>query len=291
MLVTMVAPGLVAQSPRPKDAVELRADSLLRAGNPGEARRLDRTLVAADSGFLRAWNGVGLASVALNEPAVAAEAFEHAAAGGRLVTAIYNAGAMHSRLGHVDTAFAWLEKASAAGFNQPAQYQSDPDLAAVRQDPRFGALLARVTAAFAPCEADADARRFDFWLGRWRVSPAGAPQAAAGSSVIQKVSGGCALLENWTAANGAEGKSLNAFNTALKQWQQYWVGQSGGVVEFRESRWDGPTLVYLSRLGTPWQRLSFTPLDSNTVRQFGEVSADSGRTWQVSYDFHYHRLP
>ncbi len=291
LLVATLPHPLGAQSPRPKGAVELRADSLLRAGNPGEARRLYRSLVTTDSGFLRAWNGVGLASVALDDPAVAADAFEHAAAGGRLVTAIYNAGAMHARLGHVDTALAWLEKASAAGFNQPSQYQTDPDLAAVRQDPRFAALLARITAAFAPCESDPNARRFDFWLGRWRVSPANAPQAAAGSSVIQRVSGGCALLENWTAANGSEGKSLNAFNTALGQWQQYWVGQNGGVVEFRESHWDGPTLVYLSRLGSPWQRLSFTPLDTATVRQFGETSTDSGRTWQVSYDLHYHRLP
>ena len=42
----------------------------------------------------------------------------------------------------------------------------------------------------------------------------------AGSSVVQSVSGGCALLENWTSGSGGHGKSLNAYNPAIKQWQQ-----------------------------------------------------------------------
>lgn len=292
LLLTLLATApLTSQSPRPKGADELRADSLLKAGDARAAQSIYRQLATADTTFLRAWNGVGMASVALNDIPAAAAAFERAAVGGRLVTAIYNAGAMHSRLGHVDVALSWLDKAVAAGFTQLSQYTSDPDLANVRKDPRFAALLKRVTTASEPCMSDPEARRFDFWIGEWNVSPANAPTAAAGKSVIQRVSGGCALLENWTASNGSEGKSLNAFNGAIKQWQQYWIGQQGGVVEFRESHWDGPTLVYLARGGFPWQRLSFTPLDASTVRQFGETSADSGKTWTFGYDLHYHRKP
>ena len=153
----LLLPPLGAQAPatpRPKGATELRADSLLRAGNPVEAERLYRQLAQADSTLLRAWYGVGNAAVAQQRIAEAAEAFERAAVGGRLVAAVYNAGAMHSRLGHVDAAMAWLEKAVAAGLVQPSQYTSDPDLAAVRADPRFAALMKRVQAAFAPCESD-----------------------------------------------------------------------------------------------------------------------------------------
>lgn len=291
LLGLLAAAPLASQSPRPKGADELRADSLLKAGDARAAQTIYRQLATADTTFLRAWNGVGMASVALNDIPAAAAAFERAAAGGRLVSAIYNAGAMHSRLGHLDVAFAWLEKAVAAGFTQPSQFTADPDLANVRKDPRFAALLKRASTAAEPCMSDPDARRFDFWIGEWNVSPANAPTAAAGKSVIQRVSGGCALLENWTASNGSEGKSLNAFNSAIKQWQQYWIGQQGGVVEFRESHWDGPTLVYLARSGFPWQRLSFTPLDASTVRQFGEISSDSGKTWTFGYDLHYHRKP
>src|ERR1700741_5316479 len=57
------------------------------------------------------------------------------------------------------------------------------------------------------CVNDPERHRFDFWIGEWDVTtPDGKP---AGSSVIESVSGGCALLENWTSRSGGRGKSLN----------------------------------------------------------------------------------
>lgn len=145
----------------------------------------------------------------------------------------------------------------------------------------------------APCMSDSNARRFDFWVGEWNVTPAG-DTTVVGHSVIQLVSGGCALLENWTASNGTEGKSLNGYNSGLGHWQQFWIGQNGGVTEYRDSRWDGTTLVFRAHSrnakGIYEQRLSFTPLDSNTVRQLGEISTDGGKSWKTGYDFHYHRV-
>ena len=146
--------------------------------------------------------------------------------------------------------------------------------------------------AATPCMTDANARKFDFWVGEWDVMPASALGTIVGHSVVQVVSGGCALLENWTATNGGEGKSLNTYNAGTGQWQQFWVGQQG-VTEYRESRWDNGTLVFLAHSLSPQgaydQRLSFTPVDANTVRQLGELSTDGGATWKVGYDFYYHR--
>ena len=143
-----------------------------------------------------------------------------------------------------------------------------------------------------PCTTDVNARKFDFWIGEWDVMPASAPSTIVGHSLVQVVSGGCALLENWTAGNGGEGKSLNTYNAGTGQWQQFWVGQQG-VTEYRESHWDNGTLVFLAHSLSPQgayeQRLSFTPVDANTVRQFGELSTDGGTTWKVGYDFYYHR--
>lgn len=146
-----------------------------------------------------------------------------------------------------------------------------------------------------PCLTDTNARRFDFWVGEWNVSPAHST-TVVGHSVIQKVAGACALLENWTATNGHEGKSLNAYNAGTGQWQQFWVDQSGRVTEYRESHWRGDTLVLLAHGTTPQgssglQRLSFFPIDTRTVRQLGESSTDDGRSWVVQYDFYYHRVP
>ena len=146
-----------------------------------------------------------------------------------------------------------------------------------------------------PCAGNSDRHRFDFWLGEWQVTtPDG---HVVGSSSVQSMAGGCGLLENWTASNGATGKSLNAFNPVAKQWQQYWVGQGGAVTEYRESEWHDGSLSLLARpaaaaaaaQGPPIQRLTFTPVNDSTVRQHGELSKDGGSTWTTTYDFYYHR--
>jgi hypothetical protein len=143
----------------------------------------------------------------------------------------------------------------------------------------------------APCKTDPNARRFDFWVGDWTVTTMGGQRV--GESSVQIVSGGCALLENWTSASGGMGKSLNAYNRRTKMWQQYWVGQTGDVTEYLESEWRGDgALVYHGTGSRPdgsatMSKLTFTPQPDGAVRQTGELSADGGKTWAVTYDFLY----
>lgn len=155
---------------------------------------------------------------------------------------------------------------------------------------------AGATAASAPagppavCVNDPERHRFDFWIGEWNVTTPGG--TTVGSSVIESVSGGCALLENWTSARGGHGKSLNAYNPALKQWQQYWIGQDGAPTEFRSSEFDGKSLAFFVKdPAEPLkiQRLTFTPVDQSSVRQHAEASTDGGKSWKTTYDFFYHR--
>jgi hypothetical protein len=145
-----------------------------------------------------------------------------------------------------------------------------------------------------PCADAPERHRFDFWIGEWTVTgPKGS--GPAGSSSIQSVSGGCALLENWSSASGGHGKSLNAYNPVVGQWQQYWIGQDGTPTEFRESSWVGGSIVFRAHVPATGRspatamRLTFTPVDSNTVRQHGESSTDGGATWTTTYDLLYHR--
>jgi hypothetical protein len=147
--------------------------------------------------------------------------------------------------------------------------------------------------AATPCADAPERHRFDFWIGEWEVTtPAG---GHAGTSSVQSVSGGCALLENWTSVSGGHGKSLNAFNPAIGQWQQYWIGQDGNPTEFRESTWSGSSIVFRAHVAASGKspatemRLTFTPLDSSTVQQHGESSSDGGATWKTGYLFVYHR--
>lgn len=141
-----------------------------------------------------------------------------------------------------------------------------------------------------PCPNEPERHRFDFWIGEWDVATkSGSPQ---GKSVIQSVSGGCALLENWTSLNGGNGKSLNAYNPRIRQWQQYWIGQDGQVTEFRGSEFDGKSLIFFEKNDAKPDsvgRLTFSPVDKETVRQHAETSTDGGKTWTTTYDLYYHR--
>lgn len=144
----------------------------------------------------------------------------------------------------------------------------------------------------APCASAPERHQFDFWLGEWEVKTKGG--SPAGISVIQLVSAGCALLENWTSARGGNGKSFNAWNPATRQWQQYWIGQDGAVTEFRTSAYDGTSLSFFARYDAnpdSVNRMTFTPLDSITVRQHGESSSDDGKNGKTGFDLYYHRKP
>ncbi len=141
-----------------------------------------------------------------------------------------------------------------------------------------------------PCVTDRERHNFDFWIGEWDVTTKGG--SLAGHSVVQSVSGGCALLENWTSLNGGNGKSLNAYNPLIRQWQQFWIGQDGSVTEFRSSALDGTSLVFYVKDDankSAISRLRFTPVDSATVRQHSESTKDGGKIWKTDYDFYYHR--
>lgn len=292
LLHCVVVLGLAVSQVPVKSVAETVADSLLKAGDPAAALLAYQQLAMADSTLPRVWMGIGNAANALHRDVESAAAFERAARINGNPIAMYNAGAIHARIGHVDEALRWLDKAVTAGFPVPSLFATDADLAALRSNPRFQAIVKRAQVAASPCLNNPQARRFDFWVGEWEVTPANAA-TVVGHSVIQVVADGCALLENWTAANGSQGKSLNVYNQSLGHWQQFWVGGGGDVTEFRDSEWHGDTLVFLAHStgsrGPGLQRLSFSRIDARTVRQLGENSSDGGKTWSIGYDFRYHR--
>lgn len=141
------------------------------------------------------------------------------------------------------------------------------------------------------CDAEPQSRRFDFWVGEWNVTTADGTHVR--DSSVQRIPGSCAVFERWRSAKGFAGESLNAYNAPLGMWQQFRVGQTGAVTDFRESRWVGTSLQFMAHAGSRGaerlQRLTITPVDANTVRQHGEVSTDGGATWTTTYDYFYHR--
>jgi hypothetical protein len=144
-----------------------------------------------------------------------------------------------------------------------------------------------------PCKTDPVYRAFDFWIGEWEAFGA---KGKGGDSKISIILDSCVILEEWTSAKqGYAGKSINAYNRAKKMWQQTWVDNMGSVTEYNTSSWEKDKMMVTTDNkqlpnGT-WmmQRMTFTKLSDDKVRQHGESSADGGKTWTTSFDLEYRR--
>ena len=138
-------------------------------------------------------------------------------------------------------------------------------------------------------------RQFDFWLGEWDVrDPAG---KSVGRNRIVTIHGGCALQENWTGAGGVSGTSLNAYDAEKKRWHQTWVDSSGGVLQLDGGIVGGAMVLVGESVtadtppATVRQRVTWTKLPDDRVRQLWERSGDAGATWTTVFDGTYSKVP
>jgi hypothetical protein len=133
-------------------------------------------------------------------------------------------------------------------------------------------------------------RAFDFWLGEWDVlTPQG---QKAGTNRIERILNGCALLENWTSVRGGSGTSLNFFNSSTRRWEQLWVDDGGGVIQYEGEFKDGAMRFdkgeHVRRDGSRVRsRMTLTALEGGRVRQLIEQSSDDGKTWTLWFDGTY----
>jgi hypothetical protein len=148
-----------------------------------------------------------------------------------------------------------------------------------------------------PC-SQPEFRQFDFWVGNWEAF--GPKGKKAGDSKISIILDSCVILEEWTSAGAQQGliysgKSFNSYNAATKQWQQTWTDNTGNTTEFlRGDGSNGKIVYYADKVSGPkgeifMRRLTFTKLNDDKVRQFGERSDDAGKTWTTEYDLEYRR--
>jgi hypothetical protein len=128
--------------------------------------------------------------------------------------------------------------------------------------------------------------QFDFWIGQWQVTENGKP---AGSNHIERILGGCALLENWTGAQGSAGKSLNFFDRDDGLWHQTWIDARGGAL-FLSGRFENNAMrLEGERPATAKQpatrhRITWTPLAGGKVRQLWESTPVGKDAWTVQFD-------
>lgn len=133
-------------------------------------------------------------------------------------------------------------------------------------------------------------RQFDFWIGDWNVTQNG---KVAGTNRIDRILGGCALLENWKGTGGSVGNSLNYYDAARAVWHQTWVDNQGSPLEL-EGRIEGADMVLTGNTrdaqgATVINRLTWTPRPDGAVRQHWETSTDGGKSWTTAFDGLYTR--
>jgi hypothetical protein len=141
-----------------------------------------------------------------------------------------------------------------------------------------------------PC-ASPEHRRFDFWIGEWRVvNSDGTP---AGTNRIESILGGCALQENWAGKGGMKGRSLNSYDARTGRWHQTWVDDRGDLLLLEGGWRDGKMILEGTRPGkrdqTERNRICWARRDGDRVRQLWEVSVDGGKSWKVVFDGTYLR--
>ena len=196
-----------------------------------------------------------------------------------------------------DEAIRELRRAAGAGlFVPPSALNADAHLTSLHQNAGWAGIVDAFDAVVRPCAHDPRYREFDFWLGDWDVRPTGQPPAGPPSrNTVTSDEDGCVLTEHWESPSGSKGRSFNIFDRSYGVWRQTWVDNIGGQHDYKGSLKDG-NMVFVGdtpapngQLGRIPTRLTFFRIAKDTVRQFSEISNDSGRTWQVSYDLTYVR--
>lgn len=137
-----------------------------------------------------------------------------------------------------------------------------------------------------PACAAPEHRQFDFWVGRWEVSPSGTERVIA-RSVIERMAGDCVIRESWMPLRGGGGSSLNTWRPDERRWRQLWADSANSWVEFSGGIDGGAMVLVAGGDGARRTRMTYTRQPAGAVRQLVEQTTDGGASWTPQYDFTY----
>jgi hypothetical protein len=144
------------------------------------------------------------------------------------------------------------------------------------------------------CRATDVAKSLDFWVGDWQVSVG---SQFAGHDLVTPILSGCAIVEDWTDADGSHGQSLFAYDARKDYWTQTWVtdrtNMPGGI-KYKRLQAHGPgTTTFAGEIEGQsgaifYDRTILTAMPDGSVRQQIQVSRD-GISWRTGFDAIYRR--
>ena len=279
-----------------RDLIKI-ADSLYYAQDWKNAKKMYESVLKDTSHNSIAWNRLGFSNYNLGNNDEALKGFQKALAYNPMppvkASALSRMARVHALKNENQKAITDLDSAISAGYINLSEMDSLKEFNGLRTNPSFKKLREKMYGIAFPCMANPHAREFDFWAGDWDVYPTGT-KTLAGQSTVQIISGGCALLENWTST-ASTGKSINYIDPVTNKWKQAWAGSyAAGIQEFVNGEYKDSAMRFVFEFKDAQGhrnigRFIFYNEGPNQVRQFNETSTDDGKTWTTSYDFTYIR--
>ena len=176
----------------------------------------------------------------------------------------------------------WITAAAMTVMVAPLGAQQQPA-------PQPSAQAAPAPAPKPPACAGPEFRQFDFWIGDWDVKlPNG---KVAGTNSIKSILDGCVLQESWQGSGNIKGHSFNIYDAGTKTWHQTWVDNGGSLLNLNGGLVDGKMVLSGETVDDKGaktiNRITWTKVDADHVRQLWETSGDGGKTWEVAFDGQY----
>ena len=289
--VLVLAASLFAQTTGPSVTAEMRqtANDAYQKGDWAAAAAAYERILSLDHANVGARYRLGLSLLSLNKLDEARTNLETAFTASPNPFFAHALARAYARGGNREKAFEVLEKSLTLGGILPETLKSEKDFASFAADSRFTDLVRKSDLAVNPCKASPEFRQFDFWVGEWDAK--NAQGLTVGTSSIQLILGECVIFENWNTPVNS-GKSFSIFDAKDKRWHQSWVDDKGTRTEYVGDLVDGK-MVLVAETSIAGKaalaKMTYTKLANGDVRQFGENSADGGKTWKPSFDFTYVR--
>lgn len=141
-----------------------------------------------------------------------------------------------------------------------------------------------------PCSSP-EAAQFDFWVGDWNLTWG---DSGTGTNSIKKIMDGCVIQENFngTPSIQLKGMSVSTYSKRLGKWQQTWVDNSGGYLDFVGEFKDGKMILSrkFEKDGNEiMQRMVWFNISENEFDWNWERSTDKEQNWDVLWSIHYKR--
>ena len=273
------------------------ADSFYYAQDWKNAKKMYESVLRDTSHNSIAWNRLGFSNYNLGNNDEALKGFQKSLASNPIppvkASALSRMARVHSLRNEKQKALTELDSAISAGYSNLSEFDSLKEFNNLRSEASFIKLREKMYGISYPCMIDPHAREFDFWAGDWDVYATGT-KTLVGHNAVQIISGGCALLENWTST-ASTGKSINYIDPVTNKWKQVWAGSyTAGIQEFVNGEYKDSAMRFEFETRDAQGhriigRFIFYNEGPAQVRQSNETSADDGKTWTTSYDFTYIR--